>query len=121
MVAPSVFVMLRSPTGDSVSVSVAELLAELVSVTPDGTVMVAVFASDPVAVAPTVAVTVKVAVPPRARFTPIEKDPVPELVAQLEPAEAAHDHDDALMFAGIVSATVAPLTAFGPPFDTTIV
>lgn len=114
VVAPSVLVMLRSPVGESVSVSLAELFAEFVSETPDGTVMVAVLVTLPVAVARMVAVTVNVAVPPTARFTATENDPDPEAVAQLEPAEAAQTHDAALMFAGMTSATVAPLTGFGP-------
>jgi hypothetical protein len=121
VVAPSVLVMLRSPTGDSVSVSVAELFAPLVSVTPPGAVIVAVLLNDPVAVARTVADTVNVAEPPMARFTGTLNDPVPEAVEQLDPAVAAQVHDQALMFAGIVSATVAPLTALGPLFVATIV
>ena len=55
---PSVFVIDRSAVGLRVSVSVAELLPGVGSVTPPGAVTVAVFASVPVAVAESVAVTV---------------------------------------------------------------
>jgi hypothetical protein len=55
---PSVFVIERSAVGLSVSVSVAELLPGVGSVTPPGAVTVAVFERVPVAVAETVAVTV---------------------------------------------------------------
>ncbi len=58
VVTPSVFVIVRSAVGLSVSVSVALLLPGVGSVTPAGAVTVAVLASVPVAVAETVAVTV---------------------------------------------------------------
>jgi hypothetical protein len=47
--APSLFVMARFACGDSVSVSIALLLPVFGSVTPAGAVMLAVFASEPVA------------------------------------------------------------------------
>ena len=49
VVTPSVLVIARSASGSSVSSSVAELFAELVSVTPSGRVTVAVLLSVPVA------------------------------------------------------------------------
>ena len=58
VVTPSVFVIVRSAEGESVSVSVAELLPGVGSVTPTGTETVAVLTSVPVAVGETVAVTV---------------------------------------------------------------
>ncbi|HQP88359.1 MAG TPA: hypothetical protein PLL76_19085, partial [Thermoanaerobaculia bacterium] len=64
VVTPSVFVIVRSAVGLSVSVSVALLLPGVESVTPAGAVTVAVLASVPVAVAETVAVTVYVAEAP---------------------------------------------------------
>ena len=54
----SVFVIERSAVGASVSVSVAESLAEEGSVVPVGAEMEAVLASEPVAPAATVAVSV---------------------------------------------------------------
>jgi hypothetical protein len=55
---PSVLVIDRSALGVSESVSVAELLAALVSTTPEGAAMFTVLASDPVAVADTATTTV---------------------------------------------------------------
>lgn len=55
---PSDFVMRRSAVGVSVSVSVAELFPGVGSVTPLGTVIVAVLTNVPVAEAETVAVNV---------------------------------------------------------------
>src|SRR5580765_8766562 len=49
VVTPSVLVMERSALGVSVSLSVAELFAGVLSVTPPGAVTVAVLLSDPVA------------------------------------------------------------------------
>jgi hypothetical protein len=57
-VAPSVLVIDRSAVGVSVSVSVAELLPLVGSVTPTGALMVAVLTRDPVAVGEIVAVSV---------------------------------------------------------------
>lgn len=61
---PSVLVIARSPVGVNVSVSVAELLAAVGSVTETGTATDAVFAKVPVAVVAMVDVNVNVAVPP---------------------------------------------------------
>ena len=58
VVSPSVFVIDRSARGVSVSLSVAELFAELVSVTPAGVAMLAVLTSEPVALGDTATVTV---------------------------------------------------------------
>ena len=55
---PSDFVMVKSAVGLMVSVSVAELLPGVGSVTPPGAATVAVLTSVPVAVAESVAVTV---------------------------------------------------------------
>ena len=56
--SPSVLVIDRSALGVSESVSVAELLAALVSTTPEGAAMFTVLASDPVAVEDTATTTV---------------------------------------------------------------
>jgi hypothetical protein len=58
VVEPSVFVIRRSVDGDNESVSVAELLVLVGSVTPVGVEIDAVFASEPVAVASMEAVSV---------------------------------------------------------------
>ena len=58
VVLPSVLVIDRSAVGVRVSVSVAELFAELVSTDPAGAAMLTVLASDPVAVEATATVTV---------------------------------------------------------------
>src|SRR5438874_2614511 len=58
VVTPSVLVMLRSASGARVSVSVAELLAGVGSVTPAGAVTVAVLDTVPVAVDEILAVIV---------------------------------------------------------------
>ena len=60
---------LRTPGGSTVSVSVAELLAGLVSVTPAAAATVAVLTMLPVAAADMLHVAVKVVEPPAGRFT----------------------------------------------------
>ena len=57
MSEPSVLLIERSPVGDNVSVSLAELLAALDSTTPDGTATDAEFTTEPVAPGESVAVT----------------------------------------------------------------
>ena len=58
VVRPSVLEIDRSAVGVKVSVSVAVLLAELVSTTPAGAAMVTVLANEPVAVDDTATITV---------------------------------------------------------------
>ena len=58
VVRPSVLEIDRSAVGVNVSVSVAELLAELVSTTPAGAAMLTVLANEPVAVDDTATTTV---------------------------------------------------------------
>jgi hypothetical protein len=119
-VAPSVFVIATSATADNVSVSVAELLVLVGSVTPDGTATDAVFDNDPVAPALIAAVSVYVAVPLANKLTVSLIEPVPE-AEQLDPADAIHVHVAPVSAAGSVSVTVAPVTAEGPAFVATIV
>src|SRR6478735_1766671 len=119
--AESVFVIDRSPVGVSVSVSVAELLAGVGSVTEAGAATVAVFAKDPVAVAAIVPVTTNVVVPPGARVTVALRLPLPDAAGHVDPAEAAQVHVTPVTIAGTVSATVAPVAVDGPPFVATIV
>jgi hypothetical protein len=103
-----------------VSLSVAELLPGVGSVTEAGTATDAVLASVPVAVAEIVAVSVKVAVPPGARLTVALMLPLPD-AGQDEPAEAVHVHVALERLAGRVSVTVPPVTVDGPAFEATIV
>jgi hypothetical protein len=116
----SVFVIDKSAFGLSVSVSVAELLPGVGSVVPLGTVIVAVFANEPVDAAETAAVSVYVTVAPTAKFTVSEMLPVP-LAVQLAPELATHVHVAPLNEAGSESATIAPTTFEGPAFVATIV
>src|SRR5215467_11425090 len=120
LVAPSVLVIARSATRLTVSVAGALLLPGVVSVTPPGTVTVAVLAIEPVALPATVALTVKVAVPPLSRFTLAEMFPLP-LAGQLEPALATQVQLPMVNPVGAVSVTVAPVTALGPLLVATIV
>src|SRR5438105_472679 len=110
LATPSVLVIARSATRLTVSVSVALLLPGVGSVTPTGAAMVAVLAIAPLALPATVALTVKVAVPPLRRLTEAERLPLP-LAGQLDPAEAAQVQAPTVRLAGAVSVTVAALTA----------
>jgi hypothetical protein len=116
----SVFVNARSAVTLSVSVSVAELLPGVESVTVTGAVIEAVFANVPVAPWAMFAVSVYVAVAPAAKLIVSPMKPVPD-AAQVAPAEATHVHVAPLSDAGSVSRIVAPTTADGPAFAATIV
>ena len=110
----------RSAEPERVSVSVAELFPGVGSVTPPGTLTVAVFDNEPVALDEMLAVRVYVAVPPTGRFTVSLILPVPE-AAHDAPLDATHDQVAPLSALGNVSDTVAPVTADGPAFEATIV
>src|SRR5260370_1053141 len=112
--------MAKSAIRAMVSVSVALLLTGFGSVTPTGTAMVAVLAVGPLAPPATVALTVKVAVPPLSRLTEAAMLPLP-LAGQLEPAEATQVQAPKVRFAGAVSVTVAAVTALGPLLLATMV
>jgi hypothetical protein len=120
LATPSVSVIERSACGANVSVSVAELLAGVGSVTPPGTVTVAVLTRLPVAAALTVPVKVYVTLPPTGRFTVALMLPDP-LAVQLAPPALTQVQVGLGIAAGTVSTTVAPVTALGPAFDATIV
>ena len=117
---PSVLVIERSALGVNESVSVAVLLAPLVSLLPAGAAIVAVLTSEPVAAAETAPLTVKVAVPETSRLTLALMLPLPD-AGQLEPALAAQVHVTPVKVAGKVSVTVAAVITDGPAFDATIV
>ena len=110
MAAPSVLVIDRSAVGVNVSVSVAELLAGVGSVTEAGAAIVEVLDRLPVAVVEIVAVRVNVAVPPGAKLTDALMLPLPD-AGQLDPAVAVHVHVVPESTPGTVSATVAPVAA----------
>ena len=110
----------RSAVVVIVSVSVALLLPGVGSVTPAGVATEAVLLKVPVALADKVPVAVKVAVPPFIRFTLALILPLP-LAGQLELAEAVQVQVTPDSDAGKVSATVAPVTSFGPPLLATMV
>jgi hypothetical protein len=117
---PSLFVTTRSASGLSVSLSVAELFAAFVSVTPKGAATEAVLVNVPVALAAITPVTVKVAVAPTGRSTLVLIDPLPE-AAQVPPPAPAHVQVIEVMPAGIESVTAAPLTLDGPTLVTVTV
>ena len=120
VIDPSVLVMARSAWGPSESVSVAELLPAIGSVTVPGAVMVAELINEPVAEASTVAFNVYVAVAPTARLMVSLMEPVP-LAVHVAPAVATHVQVAPVKAAGSESATTAPVTADGPLLDATIV
>jgi len=119
VVKPSVLVIARSAVPDSVSLSVAELLPGLGSVTPAGAVTVAVLDSVPVAAAEMAALTVYVTDPPAGRLTVSVM--LPEPAAVQVPPPAPTQVQVAVSEAGNVSATVAPVALLGPALDAVIV
>src|SRR5882724_5313329 len=117
--------MARSATGTGVSVSVALLLAVLLSVVPAGAVTVAVLTRLPVSDAWAVPLTVKITeLPaPAVMLTTALKllpEPVAPLVTLALPV-VLEVHVTPVRPAGIVSATDAPTTLLGPLLVTVIV
>ena len=100
--------------------SVAELLTDVGSVIPAATAMLAVFASEPVAVDAMVAVRVNVAVPLGNRSTVALMLPLPD-AGHVDPAVAVHVQVEPERLAGSESVTVVPIAADGPALDATIV
>jgi hypothetical protein len=120
-VFPSVLVIARSAELVIVVVSVAESFKAVGSVVPAGTASYAVFERVPLADEATVPVTVNVALLPEGRFTAeVEMSPSPD-AGQLAPGSALQVQLAPVKAAGKVSDTVAPVTAEGPLFVTTIV
>src|SRR5437899_1297841 len=110
--------MARSATGAGVSVSVELLLFGLVSVVPLGGVTVAVLTRLPVADDLAVPLTVKITeLPTPAAILTVALRLLPEPVAP-EVTEALpvvlEVQVTSVKAAGMVSATVAPVTLFGP-------
>src|SRR4051794_3009343 len=108
--------MARSARGVSVSVSVARLLFGLGSVTPAGTLIVAVFARVPVAAASIATVNVKVTVALTGKLTVLTRPPLPLLgpVTLPPPVALTNVQLPPVAPAGSESETLAPVTALGP-------
>ena len=119
VVTPSVFVIARSADAAKVSLSVAELLPGVGSVTPPGAATVAVLLSVPVAAALIVQLAVYVVLPPAGRLTVSLMLPEPEAV-HVPPPAPTHVHVH-VREAGNVSAAVAPVALLGPAFEAVIV
>ena len=121
MLALLVLVMLRSVDGTKLRETLAELLAGFGSATPLGRATDAVLVNVPVAELEVCAVKLKVAVPFTARLTVALMLPLPLGAPQLEPADAVQVQVAPLSVPGKTSVTVAPVTAIGPLFVTTMV
>src|SRR5438093_324940 len=121
MSVPSVLVMAKSALTTMVSLSVAELLLGLGSAIPAGPVTRAVLRREPVAEGETVALRVKVAVPPLSRLTVVLIEPVPLAAPQLDPADGTQFQVAPVIAAGTLSATPARGSSDLPLFLTTIV
>src|SRR5262245_48359586 len=106
-------------SGMSVSVSVAVLLAGLVS-NPGGGLTVAVLTKAPVADGLIWATAVKMAVPPGSRVTGVKMLPMPLAAATLEPAEATAVQLTEVMADGNRSVTVEATAVLGPALLTTM-
>src|SRR5690242_471159 len=105
-----------------VSVSVALLLAVLVSVTPAGTNTVAVLLIEPLAFESIEPMKVKVTLAATGRSTVAARAPLPlDGPTTLAPPLVADDHNAPMIPTGSRSVTVAPFTALGPLLLTTIV
>ena len=103
-----------------VSVSVAELLPGVGSVSPDGTATVAVLTRLPVAAPEILQTAVKVAVPPTGKLTVAFILPAP-LAGPVAPPAYTAVHAAEVIAAGKLSVTVAPVLVLGPALDATIV
>lgn len=110
----------RSAVTTNGSVSVAELLPAVGSVTVPGAVIVAVFVNEPVAVDEMVPVKVYVAVAPTAKLIVSLMEPEPD-AAHVAPAVAVQIQVAPVNEAGSVSATTTPTAAEGPKLEATIV
>src|SRR6185295_1613760 len=119
VVTPSVLVTARSAVAPSVSVSVAELLPGVGSVTPAGAATVAVLESVPVADGEIVQLAVYVTLPPAGRLTVSLMLPEPDAV-QVPPPAPTQVHVQ-LRTAGKVSATEEPGALLGPELEPVMV
>ena len=117
----SVFVIDRSATAVTVSVSEPVLFELSGSVTSAGGTTLAEFVSDPTAAGSIVAVSVNVTEPAGATVTVVLISPVPLAEPQTFGAVAAQLHVGSISVAGTRSVTVAPTAADTPELLTTIV
>ena len=115
----SVFVIARSAVRTTTSVSVAELFADVGSVDPAGTAMVAVLVTEPVADGESVAVTRNVTDVPDGRTTSWSMSPEP-LDVHVAPPVPVQLHTEPVSADGSVSTTCAPGAVDGPALATTI-
>src|SRR5689334_785532 len=108
--------MARSAWAASVSLSLALLLARLVSVTPAGGLTVAVLSRLPLAEGLTCTVKVKVTVAPTGRSTVVARAPLPPdgPVTLPPPLLPANAQVPPVAPAGRGSDTLAPETSLGP-------
>ena len=121
LAAPSVLVIDRSACGVSVSVSVALLFPGVGSVTPAGSVTVAVLDRFPVAEALMVADTVYVILLPVGMLTVSLMLSGPAAVFPVAPPAATLVYVTPVSIPGKVSATVTPLASLGPELVTVTV
>src|SRR5689334_25136456 len=112
--------MARSTNGVIESVSVAELLPGLGSLTPPGGLTVAVFESVPKAAADTVPESVKTTLAPAGRLTDALMLPLPD-AGHVPPPAPTHVQTGERIAAGTMSVTVAPAASPGPALLATIV
>ena len=118
---PSVLVIDRSAFGVKESVSVATLLAELVSTAPAGAVIVTELASEPVAVDDTATITVYVTEPAGDRVAVVDIGIVPLAAPQVPPPPATHVHVPDVVPLGSASVIDALVAVDGPTLDATMV
>src|SRR5262252_3743548 len=118
--AGPLFEIWRSATGVTVTALVAMLFSVLGSVTSDGATTEAVLTRTPSVLDAIVPAAVIVAEWPACRLTVVAMFPPPDAAPQAEPLSATHVQPTAPNAAGNASTTLAPLTALGPLFVTTI-
>jgi hypothetical protein len=121
VVRPSVLEIETSAVGVNVSVSVATLLAELVSTTPDGAAMVTELANEPVAVDATATITVYVTEPLGDRVAVVDIGIVPLAAPHVPPLPATHVHVPDVAPVGNESVIGAAVAVEGPALEATIV
>src|SRR5262245_18347988 len=110
----------RSAVGATVTALVAASFSVFGSVTPAGGTMEAVLTRTPSVPDAIVPAAVNVAVCPTWRSTVVAMFPAPDGEPQADPPSATHVQSTVPNAAGNASMTLAPLTALGPLFVTTM-
>lgn len=118
---PSVLEIDRSAVGVKESVSVAALLAELVSTAPAGAVIVTVLDSEPVAVDDTATITMYVTEPADDKVAVVDIGMVPLAAPQVPPTPATHVHVPDVVPLGSGSVIEALVAVDGPALEATMV